>query len=236
MLKVQNLCVNYGHINALKGISFEVKDNEIACLIGSNGAGKSSTLNAISGIVSKSSGSILFKDQDITKTRADEIVKMGISQVPEGRHVFPKVSVEENLILGTVSVKRMKKAELNQKIEEMYMLFPRLKERYKQYAGTLSGGEQQMLAIARGLMCDPQILMLDEPSLGLAPILVDEIFELILKVKKQGKTVLLVEQNASMALQISDSAYLFEIGQIVRSGSSAKLLNDSSIREAYLGG
>lgn len=236
MLRVQDLVVNYSHINALKGISFEVKDNEIACLIGSNGAGKSSTLNAISGIVGKASGKIFFKDQDITRAKADEIVKMGISQVPEGRHVFPKVSVEESLILGTVSVKGMKKAELHQKIEEMYTLFPRLRERRKQYAGTLSGGEQQMLAIARGLMCDPQILMLDEPSLGLAPILVDEIFELILKIKRQGKTVLLVEQNASMALQISDSAYLFEIGRIVKSGKSAELLNDSSIRAAYLGG
>lgn len=236
MLRVQDLIVRYGHITALKGISFEVKDNEIVCLIGSNGAGKSSTLNAISGIVSKASGKIYFKDQDITKANADEIVKMGISQVPEGRHVFPKVSVEENLILGTVPVKGMKKAEMYQRIEEMYSLFPRLKERYKQHAGTLSGGEQQMLAIARGLMCDPQILMLDEPSLGLAPILVDEIFELILKIKRQGKVVLLVEQNASMALQISDSAYLFEIGQIVKSGSSTELLNDSSIRAAYLGG
>lgn len=236
MLRVQDLIVRYGHITALKGISFEVKDNEIVCLIGSNGAGKSSTLNAISGIVSKASGKIYFKDQDITKANADEIVKMGISQVPEGRHVFPKVSVEENLILGTVPVKGIKKAEMYQRIEEMYSLFPRLKERYKQHAGTLSGGEQQMLAIARGLMCDPQILMLDEPSLGLAPILVDEIFELILKIKRQGKVVLLVEQNASMALQISDSAYLFEIGQIVKSGSSTELLNDSSIRAAYLGG
>ena len=236
MLKVIDLVVNYGHINALKGVSFEVENNEIACLIGSNGAGKSTILNAISGLVGKASGQIVFKDKDITRTKADVIVKMGISQVPEGRHVFPKASVEENLLLGTVAVPGIKRAEVKDRMDEMFTLFPRLKERRRQQGATLSGGEQQMLAIARGLMGNPQLIMLDEPSLGLAPILVDEIFELLLRIRKKGQTVLLVEQNASMALQISDRAYLLEIGSMVKSGRGVELLNDNSVRKAYLGG
>lgn len=236
MLNVEGLVVNYGHINALKRIDFTVQEREIVCLIGSNGAGKSTSLNAISGIVAKDAGTITYCGIDITNKKAEAIVKLGISQVPEGRHVFPKATVEENLLLGAVCCTGLSRKELRERMEEKYVLFPRLKERRKQAAGTLSGGEQQMLAIARGLMCDPALIMLDEPSLGLAPILVDEIFELILRIRKQQKTVLLVEQNASMALQISDRAYLLDTGSIVRTGTGSELLQDESIQKAYLGG
>lgn len=236
MLNVENLVVNYGHINALRSVSFQINENEIVCLIGSNGAGKSTALNAISGIVEKESGQISYCGENITNKRAEAIVKLGISQVPEGRHVFPKASVEENLRLGAICCSGLSKRELRERMDEKYVLFPRLKERRRQAAGTLSGGEQQMLAIARGLMCEPSLIMLDEPSLGLAPILVDEIFELILRIRGQGKTVLLVEQNASMALQISDRAYLLETGRIVKTGSGTQMLHDESIRKAYLGG
>ena len=236
MLNVEGLVVNYGHIHAIKGIHFQINPNEIVCLIGSNGAGKSTTLNAISNLVTKASGHIIYKGKDISNIKADAIVKMGISQVPEGRHVFPKASVEDNLKLGAISCAKLSRTELKTRIEEKFALFPRLKERRKQAAGTLSGGEQQMLAIARGLMCEPELIMLDEPSLGLAPILVDEIFALIIRIREQGKTVLLVEQNASMALQISDRAYLLETGRIIKSGKGVDLLHDDSIRKAYLGG
>lgn len=236
MLKVEHLVVNYGHINALKAISFEIGENEIVCLIGSNGAGKSTTLHAISGIAAKESGRIYYRGTDISGSKPDAIVRLGISQVPEGRHIFPKATVEENLQLGAISCAKLGSRELRERIDGKFALFPRLKERRRQAAGTLSGGEQQMLAIARGLMCEPALIMLDEPSLGLAPILVDEIFELILRIRKQGKTVLLVEQNASMALQISDRAYLLETGSIVKSGSGADMLHDDSVRKAYLGG
>lgn len=236
MLKIENLVVDYDHIHALRDISMEVYQNEIVCLIGSNGAGKTSTLSAVSNIVSKTDGSISFHGIDISHMSAPEIVRLGISHVPEGRHVFPKMTVEENLILGTMALKKISKADLKERMSEMYELFPRLEERRDQHAGTLSGGEQQMLAIARGMMYGPSLIMLDEPSLGLAPIVVEEIFEMILRIQKNGKTVLLIEQNANMALQISNRAYLLENGVIVRSGTGTELKNDDSIRKAYLGG
>lgn len=236
MLTIENLVVDYDHVHAIRNISMCVNQNEIVCLIGSNGAGKTTTLGAISNIVEKTSGKICFGGTDITRVHPAEIVKLGISHVPEGRHVFPKMTVNENLILGTMAIKKIKKQYLQERMEEMYQLFPRLKERAGQAAGTLSGGEQQMLAIARGLMYDPDMIMLDEPSLGLAPIIVEEIFELICTIQKKGKTVLLIEQNANMALQISDRAYLLENGEIVKQGTGAELQSDDSVRKAYLGG
>ena len=236
MLKIENLVVDYDHVHAIRDISLHIDRNEIVCLIGSNGAGKTPTLGAISNIVKKTSGNILFEGKNITEMPAAEIVRLGISHVPEGRHVFPKMTVGENLILGTMALKRVSKVYLRERMEEMYQLFPRLKERVNQAAGTLSGGEQQMLAIARGLMYDPDLIMLDEPSLGLAPIVVEEIFDLIGTIQKAGKTVLLIEQNANMALQISNRAYLLENGEIVKHGTGKELQSDDSIRQAYLGG
>lgn len=236
MLNIEHLVVDYDHVHAIRDISLHVNRNEIVCLIGSNGAGKTSTLGAISNIVRKKSGSISFEGKDITNIHPANIVQLGISHVPEGRHVFPKMTVGENLILGTMAKKKVNKQYIQGRMEEMYSLFPRLKERVNQAAGTLSGGEQQMLAIARGLMYDPDLIMLDEPSLGLAPIIVEEIFELICRIQKRGKTVLLIEQNANMALQISDRAYLLENGEIVKHGTGSELQNDDSIRKAYLGG
>jgi branched-chain amino acid transport system ATP-binding protein len=235
MLKVSGLSVNYGQISALRDISFEVGDNEIVALIGANGAGKTTTLMAISGLVEKTDGKICFRDKDITAEKPHLIVRKGISHIPEGRHVFPALSVEENLIMGTLGNIKMTSNAINDRIEQMYELFPRLKERCKQSGGTLSGGEQQMLAIARGLMGDPQLLMLDEPSLGLAPIIVEEIFELILKIKDSGRTILLIEQNANLSLQIADRGFVMETGVIVTSGTGAELLEDPEIRRAYLG-
>lgn len=235
MLKIENLVVNYGYISALRDISFEVKNNEIVCLIGSNGAGKTTSLMSISNLVKKESGKIFFQDKNITNLKPHEIVSMGISHVPEGRHVFPDLSVEENLVMGTISIKKLDKKIIEERKEEMFKLFPRLKERRTQAAGTLSGGEQQMVAIARGLMCDPKLLMLDEPSLGLAPIVVEEIFELILRIKESGKTVLLIEQNASMALSISDRGYVLENGSIVLTGPGKDLLVNDDVKKAYLG-
>lgn len=235
MLKIEDLSVNYGHITALSGISLEVAKNEIVSLIGSNGAGKTTSLMAISGLVSKTSGRIEFNGQDITKTNAHSIVHMGISHVPEGRHVFPKLSVENNLLMGTIAAGRLPKGEIVKRMEEVFELFPRLRERRRQTGGTLSGGEQQMLAIGRGLMSEPSLVMLDEPSLGLAPIIVEEIFELISQIKASGKTVLLIEQNASMALSISDRGYVLENGRIVTTGTGVDLLGDEEVRRAYLG-
>ena len=212
MLKIDNLVVDYGHVHAIRDISLEVDRNEIVCLIGSNGAGKTSTLSAISNITKKTSGRITFKGQDITHMNAPDIVRLGISHVPEGRHVFPKMTVGENLILGTMALRKVSRKYIDER------------------------REQQMLAIARGLMYDPELIMLDEPSLGLAPIVVEEIFELICTIQKQGKTVLLIEQNANMALQIADRAYLLENGVIVKSGTGKELHSDDSIRKAYLGG
>lgn len=236
MLKIENLAVNYGYITALTGINLEVKKGEIVTLIGGNGAGKTTTLMSISGLVQKASGKIIFKDQDITKTAPDKIVKMGLCHVPEGRKIFPVLTVYENLLAGTLGNPKLSKSQINDLIEKNYELFPRLKERTKQNGGSLSGGEQQMLAIARGLMMDPDIIMLDEPSLGLAPIIVEEIFELILKIRESGKTVLLIEQNASMALSIADRGYVLEIGSVTLEGKGKELLVNPDVKKAYLGG
>ena len=235
MLKVKNLKVNYGHISALNGISFEVPDDSIVSLIGANGAGKTTTLMAISGLVDAAEGQILLDDMDITDCRPNSIVQMGVCQVPEGRHVFPELSVYENLVAGAIPCKKLPRAELQNRIEQQFELFPRLKERSSQMAGTMSGGEQQMLAISRGLMSNPKLLMLDEPSLGLAPIIVEEIFNMIEKVRKAGTTVLLIEQNASIALQISDYAYAIELGRISLSGTGQELLNSEDVKRVYLG-
>lgn len=236
MLKVENLCVSYGYITALSGVSFEVGQGEIVTLIGSNGAGKSTSLMAISNLVPKESGTVTFKGIDISCMAPNRIVHMGMSHVPEGRHIFPSLSVYDNLIAGSLGNPNMKKEQVAQQVEAMYDLFPRLKDRRNQGGGTLSGGEQQMLAIARGLMMDPEILMLDEPSLGLAPILVEEIFELIHRIHKLGKTILLIEQNAAMALSVADRAYVLESGTIAMTGTGQELLHNEQVRKVYLGG
>ena len=235
MLKIENLAVNYGYITALKNISFEVRRGEIITLIGGNGAGKSTTLMAISNMVAKNSGKITLSGIDITNMAPNKIVRLGICHVPEGRLIFPSLSVKENLIAGTCGNPKLKKDKIQSLLDEVFTLFPRLKERVKQAGGSLSGGEQQMLAIARGLMMDPDLIMLDEPSLGLAPIIVEEIFELILKVNKKGKTILLIEQNASMALQVAHRGYVLETGNIVIEGKGKDLLVDERVRKAYLG-
>lgn len=235
MLKIDHLSVNYGYITALTDISLEVKKGEIITLIGGNGAGKTTTMMSISNLVEKESGKIFFKDQDITNTAPDKIVKMGLAHVPEGRKIFPSLIVYENLQAGTLGNPKLTKGEINDLIVQCYDLFPRLKERSTQGGGSLSGGEQQMLAIARGLMMDPELIMLDEPSLGLAPIVVEEIFELILKIRDMGKTVLLIEQNASMALSIADRGYVLETGSITLSGKGKELLVNPEVMRAYLG-
>ncbi len=234
MLEVKNLCVSYGAIKALHGISFDVEKGEIITLIGSNGAGKTTTLHSISNIIKKQSGSIIFEGEDITNMSADKIVKRNLIQVPEGRRVFANLSVKENLELGAYL--RKDKDGIAKDMEHAFDLFPRLRERVKQAAGTLSGGEQQMLAMARALMSKPRLLLLDEPSMGLAPILVDEIFDIIRRINADGVTVLLVEQNAFKALSIADRAYVLETGEIKKSGKAKDLANDDSVREAYLGG
>ena len=232
LLKVDGINVYYGNIHAVKDISFTVNAGEIVTLIGANGAGKSTTLKTISGLLKPKTGDILYKGSSIKGMRAHKIVEAGLAHVPEGRHVFLHMTVEENLDMGAYTQPASTIAPNKEKVFE---LFPRLKERRKQLAGTMSGGEQQMLAIARGLMYDPELIMLDEPSLGLAPIVVEEIFELICTIQKQGKTVLLIEQNANMALKIADYAYVLETGNITKSGTGAELLADESIKEAYLG-
>ncbi len=234
MLKVEGLKVRYGAIEAVKGIDLEVNDGEIVTLIGSNGAGKSSTLMAISNLVKKT-GKVHFDGDDISSTEPSLIVKKGVCHVPEGRHIFPFLTVEENLLMGDFGNTGGDKDRVKRNMEHVYELFPRLKERQRQNGGTLSGGEQQMLAIGRGLMLDPKIMMLDEPSLGLAPILVDQIFELILKIRDHGKTILLIEQNANMALQIADRAYVMETGTISMSGDAEQLSGDERVIKAYLG-
>ncbi len=234
MLEVKNLCVNYGAIKALHGISFDVNQGEIITLIGSNGAGKTTTLHSISNIIKKQEGTISFNGEDITNLGADKIVAKHLIQVPEGRRVFANLSVLENLQLGAYL--RKDKAGIEKDVEHVFALFPRLKERVKQAAGTLSGGEQQMLAMGRALMSQPKLLLLDEPSMGLAPILVDEIFEIIKRINADGTTILLVEQNAFKALSIADRAYVLETGEIIKSGNATELLNDDSVKNAYLGG
>ncbi|GHV90846.1 ABC transporter ATP-binding protein [Spirochaetia bacterium] len=234
MIKISNLNAFYDNVHALKDISLEIQQGEIVSLIGSNGAGKTSTLSCITGLVPARSGAITYKDRPITNIPVHKIVDLGISLSPEGREVFPGLTVEENLRLGMYS-KKNNAAKTNESFRRVYDLFPRLKERITQVAGTLSGGEQQMLAIGRALMSEPELLLLDEPSLGLAPNLVLMIFELIKEINKQGVTILLVEQNANMALSISNRTYVLETGRIALSGESQKLLNDENIRKAYLG-
>lgn len=233
ILKVENLQVSYGMIKALKGISFEVNKGEIVALIGSNGAGKTTTLHAISGLIPAAGGHIVYKGQDLTKVPGYKIVSMGIAQVPEGRRVFSGMSVLNNLKLGAYT--RKDKSEIAETLEYVYKRFPRLKERQNQLAGTLSGGEQQMLAMGRALMSHPDIVLMDEPSMGLSPLLVNEIFDIIQQIHSEGTTVLLVEQNAKKALAIADRAYVLETGKITLSGDAKELLNNDQVRKAYLG-
>ena len=234
MLKIENLDVYYGAIHALKGISLELNEGEIVTLIGANGAGKTTTLQTISGLIRPKNGSITFQGQELTQRPAQEIVKMGISQVPEGRRVFANLTVLENLEMGAYL--RKDKEGIKATLEKVYARFPRLRERKKQLAGTLSGGEQQMLAMGRALMSKPTLLLLDEPSMGLAPILVQEIFTIIQEINKAGTTILLVEQNAHMALSIADRAYILETGRIVASGAAKELAESEQVKKAYLGG
>jgi len=233
LLKLDNIKTYYGNIRALKGISIQVDENEIVCLIGGNGAGKSTTLMTISGVLTPVEGDVLFQGQSIVGVRADSIVQMGIYQVPEGRMIFPLLTVKENLDLGAYL--RNDKKGIKEALDRVFELFPAMSERRKQYGGTLSGGEQQMLAIARALMGRPKLLLLDEPSLGLAPIFVDSIFETIQQINEQGTTILLVEQNAQIALQYSNRGYVLETGKVALAGTSEDLLTNEQVRKAYLG-
>ncbi len=234
MLKVENLVVSYGMIEAIKGISFEVNDGEIVTLIGANGAGKTTTMQTISGLLKPASGSITLDGVELTKVPAHKIVTFGLAQVPERRRVFTQQSVEDNLLLGAYT--RKDKDGIQKDLEDVYEWFPRLKERKKQMAGTLSGGEQQMLAMGRALMAKPKIMLLDEPSMGLSPLLVKEIFHIIEEINKKGTTILLVEQNAKMALGIANRAYVLETGKITLEGTGAELASDPRVQKAYLGG
>ena len=234
MLKVENLSVNYGSIRALKNISFNVEKGEIITLIGSNGAGKTTTLHSISNLIKKQSGTITFNGEDITNLAADKIVTRNLIQVPEGRRIFLNLSVKENLELGAFL--RNDKEQIARDQEMVFEYFPRLKERIKQNAGTLSGGELQMLAMGRALMAEPQLLLLDEPSMGLAPIFVDEIFNIVQKINQAGTTILLVEQNAFKALSIANRGYILETGEITKSGNAQDLISDPAVKSAYLGG
>lgn len=236
MLKINNLSINYGSISALRDENIVVNRGELVTLIGANGAGKTSTLMAISNLIPKKAGSVEFKGIDITNMVPNKIVKMGLSHVPEGRKIFPQLSVYENLIAGSLGKDNQTKQQINDLLEQQYELFPRLKERNKQMGGSLSGGEQQMLAIARGLMMDPDLIMLDEPSLGLAPIIVEEIFELLVNIQKTGKTILLIEQNASMALSIATRGYVLALGKVILEGKGMELLKNPMVIQAYLGG
>ncbi len=234
MLEVHDLEVYYGVIRALKGISFEVNQGEIVTLIGANGAGKTTTMQSVVGLIPARSGSVIFEGQDITKTPCHKIVHMGMTQVPEGRRIFQELSVYENLLMGAYSVKDQ--SNFKNDLEAIYTRFPRLAERKNQIAGTLSGGEQQMLAMGRAIMSHPKLLMLDEPSMGLSPLLVDQVFEIIKDINKDGTTILLVEQNAGKSLAISDRAYVLENGSIVLSGTGSELAASEMVKKAYLGG
>jgi len=232
LLSVNDINVYYGSIHAIKGVSFEVNEGEVVTLIGANGAGKSTTLNTVSGLLRAKTGSVFFDEQDIGNVAPHNIVKMGMAHCPEGRRVFSQMTVEENLQMGGFT---RSSSEIPQSLEEVYEQFPRLKERRRQIAGTLSGGEQQMLAMGRALMSNPKLLLLDEPSMGLAPILVAQIFEIIEQLHKAGKTILLVEQNAQMALSIATRGYVLETGKVVLSGNGHELLENDAVKKAYLG-
>ena len=232
LLKVDNIHVYYGAIHAIKGVSFEVNEGEIVTLIGANGAGKSTTLNTVAGLLRPRSGSITFDGKNLASIPANKTVSLGMALCPEGRRIFQQMTVRENLEMGGFT---RPKAEIPVSMEEMFTRFPRLKEREKQIAGTLSGGEQQMLAIARAMMSKPRLLMLDEPSMGLAPILVEQIFDIIKELHAAGVTILLVEQNAQMALSIADRAYVLETGMVSKTGPAIELLHDDDVRKAYLG-
>ena len=233
ILDVKDLVVNYGAIQALQGISFHVDEGEIVTLIGANGAGKSTTLRTISGLLHPSAGDIVYRDQSIVGMPADWIVKQGVIQVPEGRQIFAPLTVRENLEMGAFT--RKDKAEIERSMQRVFASFPRMEERLTQLGGTLSGGEQQMLAMGRGLMAQPQLLLLDEPSMGLAPILVEEIFDIIAEINQQGVSILLVEQNAAMALSVADRAYVLETGRVVLEGPAQTVLQNPEVQAAYLG-
>jgi branched-chain amino acid transport system ATP-binding protein len=235
VLEVSNLSVSYGAIRALQKANFFVGEGEIVTFVGSNGAGKTTTMRALSGVLKPQSGKIEFLGTDITKKQSHEIVSLGMSQSPEGRMVFPEMTVKQNLVMGAFS-RKVNHTQLNDELEQVFHLFPRMKERINQKAVTLSGGEQQMLAIGRALMAKPKLLLLDEPSLGIAPILTGQIFERIVQLNKQGTTILLAEQNAMLALSIAHRGYVLEVGEIVKSGPAKELLQDESVRKAYLGG
>ena len=233
MLEIKDLCVSYGAIDAVKGISLKVNDGEIVSLIGANGAGKTTTLHTITGLVPAKSGSITYDGHDLLKTHANKIVTLGMAHVPEGRHVFTRMSVQENLEMGAFSLKDQ--SSLGKDLEMVFDYFPRLKERRRQLAGTLSGGEQQMLVMARAMMANPDLLLLNEPSMGLAPIYIQKVFDIIQKINAQGTTILLIEQNAHQALAIADRGYVIASGEIQLTGSGEKLLNDPQVKRAYLG-
>jgi branched-chain amino acid transport system ATP-binding protein len=233
MLQIKNLQVFYGVIQAIKDVSFEVNEGEVIALIGANGAGKTTILHTITGLIQAKNGQVLYEGTDLLKIPAHKIISLGIAHVPEGRHVFSQLTVYENLLMGAFT--RKDKSEIEASLENVYKRFPRLKERRGQLAGTLSGGEQQMLAMGRALMSKPKIILMDEPSMGLSPILVEEIFDIIKSISKSGTTVLLVEQNAKKALGIADRAYVLETGKIVLDGDAKKLMDDESVKKAYLG-
>lgn len=236
MLKIESIDVSYGDIHVLHGVSLSIKPGELVALIGANGAGKTTLIKTIMGLNRASTGCIIYQDRDVSRVQTHKLVEQGITCVPEGRHIFPRLSVEDNLKIGSFSQK-LSGAQMRQRREGIYQLFPRLKERAKQLGGTLSGGEQQMLAIGRALMCEPKLLLLDEPSLGMAPVIVDELFDTIQRIHREKKLpILLVEQNAYSALEISDTGYVLELGKIVKSDSSKSLLTDPNIVKAYLGG
>jgi branched-chain amino acid transport system ATP-binding protein len=236
LLEVEGLCVNYGHIEAIRDISFGVEEGTVATLIGANGAGKSTTLKTVSGLRKVRAGSVKFEGKDITHMPAYDRVKLGISQSPEGRGIFPGMTVRENLDMGAYVRADRKSAALGEDLDRVFSLFPRLQERVSQVAGTMSGGEQQMLAMGRALMARPRLILLDEPSMGLAPKLIQQIFSIIGEINAQGTTVLLVEQNAAQALKRADTAHILETGEIVRSGTGEELAGDASVKAAYLGG
>ena len=233
MLEIRDLVVNYGAINAIKGVSFDVNQGEVIALIGANGAGKTTILHTITGLVKAKSGSVMFEGKELLKTPPHKIVEMGMAHVPEGRRIFQQLSVYKNLSLGAFT--RTDKGDFEANLKMVYEKFPRLEERKKQIAGTLSGGEQQMLAMGRALMSQPKIILMDEPSMGLSPLFVTEVFDIIEEIKKSGTTVLLVEQNAKKALEIADRAYVLETGKIALSGDAKELMNNDSVKKAYLG-